>query len=134
GAPAGSDGPTGRVGQCYSWLPSPGVALETGAGLRQQVWRHAQVNLGAGQVDMSQVDRQVMEQLLYVRPLSVPGGQAVDRKGVPHYAASGIRAVQVSRWRGSLVLACPLPLIGPLTNVPNSTSIVPIPAGAKGPG
>ena len=34
--------------------------------------------------------------------------------------------VQVSRWRRSLPLACPLPLIGSLTNVPISTSIAPI--------
>ena len=36
------------------------------------------------------------------------------------------RLVQASRWRDSLALARPLPLIGSLTNVPISTSIAPI--------
>src|SRR5262249_53490678 len=48
------------------------------------------------------------------------------------YVAGHINAVQVSRWRGSLALAGPLPLIGSLTNVPTSTSIVPISPRSQG--
>jgi hypothetical protein len=44
------------------------------------------------------------------------------------------RLVQVSRWRGRLALACPRRLIGSLTTVPTSTSMVAISPGAKGPG
>src|SRR5262249_55438457 len=45
---------------------------------------------------------------------------------------SNMLGTQVSRCRGSLALAGPLPLLGSLTNVPTSTSIVPISPRSQG--
>jgi hypothetical protein len=55
-----------------------GVAREAPGGLLEQVGGHAEVDLGAHEMGMPQVDRQLGEQLLDVGPLVIPGRQAMD--------------------------------------------------------
>ena len=69
-----------------------GVPLESGAGLVQQLRRHGQVNLRGRQVGMPEVDGQVMQEPLHVRPLPVPLGQPVDRERVAQVVQPGLVA------------------------------------------
>jgi hypothetical protein len=64
-------------------VPPAGVPLESGAGLVQQLRGQAQVDLRGRQVGVPEVDRQVVQQPLDVRPPPIPLGQPVDRERVP---------------------------------------------------
>jgi hypothetical protein len=56
----------------------PGIALEALAGLTKKLGRHAQVHLRVPQTAVAQIDRQLVEESLYVGPLLIPGGETVN--------------------------------------------------------
>ena len=56
----------------------PGIALEALAGFTKKLGRHAQVHLRMLQLDVTQIDRQVMQEPLYVGTLLIPGGETVN--------------------------------------------------------
>ncbi len=87
-------------------LPA-GIPLEEGAGPLQQVGRHGQVDLRMGQAVMPEVHGEVIDQPLHIGTLSVPLGQAVDRKGVtkvvqPRLEATAIGALDAGTFPQSL--------------------------------
>jgi hypothetical protein len=49
-----------------------GIALEALAGFPKKLGRHAQVHLRVPQFDMAQIDRQLMQEPLYVGALLIP--------------------------------------------------------------
>jgi hypothetical protein len=56
----------------------PGIALEAPTGLTKKLGRHAQIHLRVPQVDVTEVNRQVMQEPLYVGTLPIPGGETVN--------------------------------------------------------
>jgi hypothetical protein len=62
-------------------LPA-GVPLKALASLLEKLRCQGQIHLRIGQVGMSEVDREVINEPLYVGPLSIPFGQSVDREAV----------------------------------------------------
>jgi general stress protein YciG len=59
-----------------------GVALEAEAGLLEQLGGHVEVAFGVAQHAMSEIDRQVGQESLYVLALAIPGDEANDRERV----------------------------------------------------
>jgi hypothetical protein len=60
-----------------------GIMLEALAGLTKKLRRHAQVHLRGLQMNVTEIDRQVMQESLYVGTLLIPGGETVNGEGVP---------------------------------------------------
>jgi len=56
----------------------PGIALEALAGLTKKLGRHAQVHLRVPQVDVTEVNRQMRQEPLYVGTLLIPGGETMN--------------------------------------------------------
>jgi hypothetical protein len=77
------------------------VSLEERTGLLQQFWDHGQVNLGVPQVSVPKINREVIDQPLYIGPLAVPFRQPMDGKGMPKPVESRLlaRAVGASKVR-----------------------------------
>ena len=65
-----------------------GIALEALAGLTKKLGRHAQVHLRVPQMDVAQIDRQVMQEPLYVGTLLIPGGETVNGERMPQVVNS----------------------------------------------
>jgi len=64
------------------------IAIEADAGLAEQLGCHAEINLRGGEVYVAEVDRQLGEKLLHVRPLPIPGRQPMDRERVTNVVQS----------------------------------------------
>jgi len=63
--------------------PLSGIALEALAGLTKKLGGHAQVHLRVPQVDVTEVNRQMMQEPLYVGTLLIPGGETVNGERMP---------------------------------------------------
>jgi hypothetical protein len=60
----------------------PDVALEAEVGLVQKFGRHTEIHLRVPEMDVAEVDRQMMNQPLYIRALPIPGRETVNRERV----------------------------------------------------
>ena len=63
------------------------LAAETGQEL-QEFRGHREVDLGSSKLDMSQVDGQMMHESLHVCPLTIPGNEPMDGKGMAQVVQS----------------------------------------------
>ena len=57
-------------------ITSHGIAFEAHTGLAKQFGGHAQITLGAGDVHMAKIGRQLRQQTLHIRAIAVPANQA----------------------------------------------------------
>ncbi len=58
------------------------VVLESLGRFLQKFRRHAEIDLRVPNMDMAQIDRQQVQQSLYIRPLLIPRRQTMDCKCV----------------------------------------------------
>src|ERR1035441_410350 len=71
---------------------SQGITGETRAGLRAQVRSYRQILLGAGDVDMPQIDGEIDQQCLHIGSLAIPVDQAMSGHGVTQIVEPGLIA------------------------------------------
>jgi len=58
------------------------IALETLAGLAQELGCHAEVMLRLGQAEVTEVGRELRQQALHVGARAIPGDEAMDGEAV----------------------------------------------------
>ena len=66
------------------------VSLKPLRGLGQQVRRHGQIGLGAGNIDVAEVGGQQGQAGLDIGTFPVPGHKAVNRESVPQVMEPGL--------------------------------------------
>jgi hypothetical protein len=76
-------------------LPA-GILFESQRGFVQQLRRHGQVDLRRGKLPVTQVGRQLWQQLLNIGTLSVPGSESPHCEGVPHVMEARLVARSVA--------------------------------------
>ena len=60
-----------------------GECLEAAAGFSKQLLGHRQITLCSGQVLVTQVGRQLGQQVVQVGPYAIPGGNSMDSRRMP---------------------------------------------------